>query len=56
MTEILAILLQTAAVAAAIIGFLVVGGWLTDQWFTQVNRIIHYLENRRRSDKNCPPK
>jgi len=51
MTEILAILLQTAAVAAAIIGFLVVGGWLTDQWFTQCNRIIHYLENRKRSDK-----
>jgi len=51
MTEILAILLQTAAVATAIIGFLVIGGWLTDQWFTQVNRIIHYLENRKRSDK-----
>jgi len=51
MTEILAILLQTAAVAAAIIGFLVVGGWLTHQWFTLGNRMIDYLENRRRSDK-----
>ena len=51
MTEILAILLQTAAVSAAIIGFLVIGGWLTDQYFTQVNRLIRYLENRKWSDK-----
>jgi hypothetical protein len=51
MTEILAILLQTAAVSAAIIGFLVVFGYLTELWFTMCNRIIDYLENRKRSDK-----
>ncbi len=51
MAEILAILLQTAAVATAIIGFLMIGGLLTEQWYTWCNRIIHYLENRKRSDK-----
>ena len=45
------ILLQTTLISTAIIGFFVVGGWLTDQWFTQTNRIIDYLENRKWSDK-----
>ena len=45
------ILLQTTLISTAIIGFFVLGGWLTDQWFTQTNRIIDYLENRKRSDK-----
>jgi hypothetical protein len=46
------ILLQTTLISAAIIGFLMIGGWLTEQWFTLCNRIFHYLENRKRSDKN----
>jgi len=45
------ILLQTTLITTAIIGSLVLGGWLTDQWFTQTNRIIDYLENRKRTDK-----
>jgi hypothetical protein len=51
MTDILDILLQTTMVCVAIFGFLVVGGWLTDQYFTQTNRIIRFLENRKRTDR-----
>lgn len=45
------ILFQTTLITTAIIGFLVLGGWLTDQWFTLGNRIIDFVENRKRSDK-----
>lgn len=46
------ILFQTTLITTAIIGFFVVGGWLTDQWFALGNRIIDFVENRRQSDKN----